>query len=100
MILGDVFNLTLASPNNPKRSKRYTFTLARRICTIAKKTKLEKNVWTKFKKQGFVTEFEFIDNTSVNRNISNLNARNIFELVEKDNSKYFLYSSYNLRINT
>ena len=100
MILGDVFNLTLASPNNPKRSKRYTFTLARRICSIAKKTKLEKNVWTKFKKQGFATEFEFTDNTSVNRNISNLNARNIFELVGKDNLKYFLYSSYNLRINT
>ena len=44
--------------------------------------------------------FEFIDSTSINRNISNLNARNTFELVGKDNSKYFLSSSYIRRINT
>ena len=51
-------------------------------------------------KQGFVTEFKFIDKTAVNRNICNLNARSTFELVEKDNSKYFLSSNGNRRINT
>ena len=30
------------------------------------------------RKQGFETEFEFIGNMSVNRNIKNLNARNTF----------------------
>ena len=44
---------------------------------------------------GFVTEFEFIDNTSVNCNISNLNAKNTFELVEKEKSKYFLFKYLN-----
>ena len=51
-------------------------------------------------KQGLLTEFDFINNTSVNRNISNLNARNTFKLVEKDNSKYFHSSNYIRRINT
>ena len=51
-------------------------------------------------KQGFETGFEFIDNTFVNRIINNLNARNTFELVEKENSKYFLSSNYIRRINT
>ena len=55
-----------------------------------------KSTWERLekRKEGFVTDFEFIDNTSVNRNISNLNARNTFELVEKENSKYFLSSNY------
>ena len=52
------------------------------------------------RKQGFVTELVFIDNTSVNRNISNSNARNTFEFVEKDNSKYFLSSNYIRIVNT
>ena len=51
-------------------------------------------------KQWFETGFEFIDNTSINCNINNLNARNTFELVEKENSKYFLSSNYIRRINT
>ena len=51
-------------------------------------------------KQGFVTEFNLIDKTAVNRNICNLNARSTFELVENDNSKYFLSSNGNCRINT
>ena len=42
----------------------------------------------------------FIDNTSVNRNINDVNSRNNFELVEKENSKYSLSSSYIRRINT
>ena len=61
-----------------------------------------KSTWERLgkRKEGFVTDFEFIDNTSVNRNISNLNARNTFELVEKENSKYFLSSNYFRRIDT
>ena len=43
-------------------------------------------------KQSFVAEFKFIDNTSVNRNVSKLNVRNTYEIVEKENSKY-LFSS-------
>ena len=50
-------------------------------------------------KTGFHTEFEIIGNTSVNRNSSNLNTRNTFELVEKENSKYSLFSNYIHRIN-
>ena len=50
-------------------------------------------------KTGFHTEFEIIDNTSVNRNSSNLNTRNTFGLVEKENSKYSLFSNYIHRIN-
>ena len=50
-------------------------------------------------KQGFEKGFEFIANTSVNRNINNVNARNAFELVEKGNSKYFLSPNYICRIN-
>ena len=42
----------------------------------------------------------FIDNTSVNRNINDANSRDNFELVEKENSKYSLSSSYIRRINT
>ena len=42
----------------------------------------------------------FIGNTSVKCNISNLNVKNTFELVEKENSKYFLSSNYIRRINT
>ena len=38
--------------------------------------------------------------TSVNRNISNLKAKNTFELVEKENSKYFLSSNYIRRLNS
>ena len=44
--------------------------------------------------------YVFIGNTSVNHNTSNLNARNTFELVGKENSKYFLSSNYIRRINT
>ena len=52
-------------------------------------------------KQGFEAGFQFIGNTSVNRNINNLNAaRNTFELMEKVNSKYSLSSKYIRRINT
>ena len=51
-------------------------------------------------KQGFETGFEFIDNTSLKRNINNLNVRNTLELVEKENSKYLLSSKYICRINT
>ena len=42
----------------------------------------------------------FIDNTSLKCNISNLNAKNTLELVENENLKYFLCSSYIRRINT
>ena len=34
------------------------------------------------------------------RNINNLNARNTFELVEKENSKYSISSNYTRKINT
>ena len=42
----------------------------------------------------------FTGNTSVKCNISNLNAEKTFELVEKENSKYFLSSNYICRIHT
>ena len=51
-------------------------------------------------KQGFQIGFEFIDNTSFNRNINNLNAKNTFELVEKKNSKYSLSLNCICTINT
>ena len=35
----------------------------------------------------------FIGNISVKCNISNLNVKNTFELVEKENSKCFLFST-------
>ena len=41
-----------------------------------------------------------MDNPSVNRNINDVNSRNNFELVEKENSKCSLSSSYIHRINT
>ena len=44
--------------------------------------------------------YVFMGNTSVTRNTSNLNARNTFELVKKENSKYFLSPNYIHRINT
>ena len=44
--------------------------------------------------------YVFIRNTSVNHNTSNLNARNTFQLLEKENPKYVLSSKYIRRINT
>ena len=51
-------------------------------------------------KQGFEIGFEFLYNTYINRNINILNARNTFERVDKENSKYFVSSNNIPRINT
>ena len=48
-------------------------------------------------KQGLETGFEFINKSSVHRIVKNLNVRNPFEHVEKENSKYSLFFKLHLQ---